>query len=288
MKKRTIIILTVCLFICAAFKTDKPAYLLYNATGKFLSYNKMINELSMADVVFFGEYHNNPISHWLEYEVTKSIYQQKKGNIIMGAEMFEADNQLIVDEYLSGKISAKKFESECRLWGNYSTDYKPLVNFAKDSAIQFLATNIPRRYAAIVNKKGMHKLNELSNEAKRFIAPLPIYLEPDSVLQAQMGVMSMMGNNPLSIAKAQAIKDATMAHFIARNMEKGKLFIHYNGSFHSNNKSGIIKYLERYEPGLKIKTISTVQQKDISKLDSTNFNIADYIICTPLSMTKTY
>lgn len=279
----------VCSFVfCTAFTADKPAYLLFTGNGKKLTYKKMIKDLAKADVVFFGEYHNNPIAHWLEYEVSKSLYKERNGNISMGAEMFEADNQLILDEYLEGIISAKKFENECRLWGNYSTDYEPLVSFAKDSSIRLIATNIPRRYAEVVHKKGMDKLNELSDEAKHYIAPLPIELEPDSVLQSQMGIMSMMSKNPVGIAKAQAIKDATMAHFIAKNLEKGKLFIHFNGSFHSDNRDGIVKYLLKLKPGLRIKVISTVQQEELNKLDEAYTGIADYIICVTESMTKTY
>jgi uncharacterized iron-regulated protein len=288
MKKISILTFVSCLLICGAFTTDKPAYLLYNANGQKASYEKMIKELAKADVVFFGEYHNNPVSHWLEYEVTKSLYREKEGNITIGAEMFEADNQLILDEYMSGKISAKKFEDECRLWGNYSTDYDPLVTFAKDSSIQFVATNIPRRYADIVHKQGTDQLETLSEEAKRFIAPLPVEMEPDSVLMAGAGIMGMMSKNPLGIAKAQAIKDATMAYFIAKNYIKGRLFIHYNGSYHSDGKDGIIKYLKKYNPELRIKTITTAQQEQINKLDSAYHQQADYVICVVESMTKTY
>ncbi|TKG94329.1 iron-regulated protein [Puteibacter caeruleilacunae] len=279
----------VCMvFALVAFKSDKPAYLLYNSKGKNIKYEQMINELANADVVFFGEYHNNPISHWLEYEVTKSLHQMKKGNIIMGAEMFETDNQLILDEYLMDQISMGKFEEECRLWGNYSTDYDPLVTLAKDSSIHLVATNIPRRYADIVHKKGLEQLNELSSTAKDFFAPLPIEIEPDSILKDQLGIMSALSKNPVNVAKAQAIKDATMAYFISKNLKKDQLFIHYNGSFHSDGKEGIIKYLNRYKKGLKIKNITTVQQEDISRLDSTYHDQADYVICVTESMTRTY
>lgn len=288
MKQFKLIFILCCMMTCTAFASDKQAYVLFNGKGKKVSYKKMIKDLADVDVVFFGEYHNNPISHWLEYEVTKSLHKVKKGKITMGAEMFEADNQLILDEYMQDLISTKKFESECRLWGNYSTDYEPLISFAKDSSIRFVATNIPRRYASVVHKKGMKELDKLSEQALQFIAPLPITLAADSILEKSMGVMSFMSKNPLRIAKAQAIKDATMAYFIVKNHEKEKLFIHYNGSFHSDNYSGIIDYLKEYQPDLKFKTISTVQQDDIDKLDEAYLKVADYIICVPTSMTKTY
>ncbi|MCG8579300.1 MAG: ChaN family lipoprotein [Bacteroidales bacterium] len=246
----------------------------------------MIKSLNETDIVLFGEYHNNPISHWLELEVTKSLYSANNGHLVMGAEMFEADNQLIIDEYMNDIISVKKFEAECRLWRNYDTDYEPLIRFAKDSAIHFVASNIPRRYASVVHKKGIEKLDELSDLAKTYIAPLPIQFDPDSVLIAKMG--GMMGKSPLPIAKAQAIKDATMAYFITENLKDGHVFIHFNGSFHSDDDGGIRKYLQIYKPGIDVKTITTVSQDDIENLDEAYIGKADYIICVPSDMTKTY
>lgn len=280
------ITLLTCMLTLTGFKPDKPAYRLFDSKGKEIKYEKMIKNLSDTEIMLFGEYHNNPIAHWLELEVTKSLYTVMDGSITMGAEMFEADNQLILDEYLNGIISVEKFEAECRLWSNYDTDYEPLIRFAKDSAIHFVASNIPRRYASVVHKKGIEKLDDLSDEAKRYIAPLPIEFDPDSVLIAKMG--GMMGKSPLPIAKAQAIKDATMAWFITQNLADNKLFIHYNGSFHSDDNGGIRKYLQIYQPGVKVQTITTVSQDDIDKLDEEYIDKADYIICVPSDMTKTY
>ncbi|WP_430817810.1 ChaN family lipoprotein [Carboxylicivirga sp. RSCT41] len=286
MKTFSTLVLITTLLTLTSSKPDKPAYKLYNTKGKEVKYAKMIKDLGGTDIVLFGEYHNNPISHWLELEVTRSLYTATKGQLVMGAEMFEADNQLIIDEYMSGIISVTKFEAECRLWPNYHTDYEPLIRFAKDSSIHFVASNIPRRYASVVHKKGIDKLEELSDQAKTYIAPLPIEFDPDSVLIAKMG--GMMGKSPLPIAKAQAIKDATMAYFITENLKKGSVFIHYNGSFHSDDDGGIRKYLQIYKPGIGVKTITTVSQDNIDQLDEAYIGKADYIICVPADMTKTY
>lgn len=270
-------------------QNDKSAYILYNAQGQKSSYQQMIDELSKADVVFIGEYHNNPISHWMEYEITQSLYNNKDKQIILGAEMFEADTQLMLDEYISDKISTKRFEADMRLWPNYKTDYEPLISFAKENKISFIATNIPRRYADMLHKSGdENTLFSLSDEAKRYIAPLPIPFKADSVMLSEGSIMSMMSSNPLALAKAQAIKDATMAHFINKNIQSNKTFIHFNGSYHSDNKDGIIYFLQLLSPHLKIATISTAQQDDISTLDEAYTGVADYIICVPTSMTKTY
>ncbi|HBK30766.1 MAG TPA: iron-regulated protein [Porphyromonadaceae bacterium] len=268
---------------------DKPAYRLYDEQGRSVEYRQMISALSEADIVLVGEYHNNPISHWMEYEITKSLYHIKDKRIILGAEMFEADMQLMLDEYLADIVSSDRFEADARLWSNYSTDYEPLVDFAKEMKVPFIATNIPRRYADLLHRTGnADTLRLLSDEAKQYIAPLPIPFKPDSIMLAEGQMMPMMSKNPLALAKAQSVKDATMAHFIYTNFHKEKVFIHFNGSYHSDHKDGIVYFLRILDPKLKIATVSTAQQEDISILDDAYKGIADFIICVPEAMTKTY
>ncbi len=270
-------------------KNDKPAYRLFDQNGKNASYKDLLKEASKADIVFFGELHNNPICHWLEYELTADLYAARGKNLILGAEMFEADNQLIVNEYLAGLIKDKSFEAEARLWPNYKTDYKPLLNFARDSSIAFIATNIPRRYAAMVNKSGFEALNTLDKEAYQFIAPLP--LKYDSTLSCYADMYKMMGDSPShatsNLACAQNSKDATMAYFILKNFTKGKTFLHFDGSYHSDRFQSIIWHLKQADPSLKIVTISSVEQADMDELTKESEGLANFIIVVPESMTKT-
>jgi len=287
MKKR--LLFFIIMAVLMSFTYDKPAYKLYTGKGKKIKYSEMITNLAKADFVFIGELHNNPIAHWMELEITKDIYAIKKENTILGAEMFEADNQLIIDEYLTSVYSSKKFEPEMKLWPNYSTDYKPLLNFAKDSNISFIATNIPRRYASLTYKEGFEGLEKLTGEAKKYIAPLPIKYDKNLDCYKSMMQMDGMGAHVnKNLPKSQAIKDATMAYFTNKNWKKGQTFIHYNGSYHSDNHQGIVWYLKKYNKKAKIKTVTTVSQKDLSILDNKYKKQADYIIVVDENMTTTY
>ncbi len=287
MKKLLVALMAV--FMLTAFKSDKPAYYFYNSKGKKVKYEKVLKAALNADVVFFGESHNNPIAHWMELELTKDCYKAKGDNLILGAEMFERDNQLILDEYLSGKISGKSFKDEARLWPNYSTDYKPLVEFAKKHKLPFIATNIPRRYASVVYKKGFEGLEKLDAEAKTYIAPLPIaYDSAVKCYNDMLHMPGMGGHVNQNFPKAQAIKDATMAFSIAGYAQKGILFLHYNGSYHSDNYQSILWHLNMYKPGLKIVTITTVEQADIDTISDETRKVADFILIVPEDMTKTY
>ncbi len=285
--KKTLAIALISL-IGFAFKSDKPAYVLYTGEGKVVKYEKMMAELEKADLVFFGELHDDPIGHWLEYEITKDLFESKQQDLVLAAEMFESDVQVILTEYLNGKISMKSFESEARIWPNYKTDYKPLVEFAKDNELFFVASNVPRRYASVVHKGGFEALDSLSAEAKQFLPPLPIPYDPTVKCYADMLNMQGMGGRVNeNFPKAQAIKDATMAHFIMKNWSEGKLTIHYNGSYHSNNFQGIIWYIRQNYPDLNILTIANEKQDDLSELNEDKLNIASYVICVHSSMTST-
>lgn len=284
MKK--IILLSIGLFIVSIITAqNKPAYILYNASGKKVSYKKMIRSLTKKDIVLVGEFHNNPISHWMELEITKDC--KKERSLVLGAEMFEQDNQSALNLYLQGKISSEGLDSTARLWKNYPTDYSPLVDFAKENKIVFAATNIPRKYASLVSKRGLEALDSLSFDEKKWMAPLPINY--DSELPGYKNMMVMMaGHATTNMPKAQAVKDATMAYFILQNFVSGSLFIHYNGSYHSENHDGIFWHLQQKRPELSIATITTVSQADLHKLLKENKNKADFIICVDEDMTSTY
>lgn len=281
---QTIFLLTL-LCTMNTIAQNKPAYQLYQSNGKKVNYVKMLKHLQKSEVVFFGELHNNPIAHWIELELAIDLH--KKQSIQLGAEMIEADNQKALDAYLSGEIDRKEYKEQVRLWPNYETDYAPIIEWAKQNNIAFTATNIPRRFANQVYKEDFEILKKLTEEEKSWIAPLPIPF--DKELETYQEILTMIGDHgsPLFV-KAQAIKDATMAHFILQNKKPDTLFLHYNGAFHSNKYEGIVWYLQEYKKDLKIKTITTVEQKDISKLEEKYKYTADFILVIPQTMTKTY
>jgi uncharacterized iron-regulated protein len=282
---KILLAIAIQLFFVSAFAQQKPAYTIFSANGKKVSYKKMVKTLAEKDIILFGELHNNAIAHWLQYEVTNDLIAQKP--MILGAEMFEADNQMALNAYLSGEINAKQLDTMARLWPNYKTDYAPLVNLAKNNQLQFIATNIPRRLASLVNKGGLKALEGLSSEEKIWLAPLPFQF--DSQLPTYQNILTMMGDQGTpELVMAQASKDATMAHFILKNYAPTHGFIHYNGSYHSNKYEGILWYLKNERAELAYATIATVSQDQLKTLEKLNLGLADYIICIDANMTNTY
>jgi uncharacterized iron-regulated protein len=237
--------------------------------------------------ILFGEFHNNPICHWLQLELTISLYIKHGTEFKIGAEMFERDVQIVIDEYLSSTISESNFLQESRPWTNFKTDYLPILKYAKENQIPFYGSNVPRRYANLVFRNGFEALKELPKESKNFLPPLPIpYVD---TLPGYKAMLNMgMGHANANMPKAQALKDATMAHSIANNASKKTTFLHLHGSFHSNNYDGIVWYLNQYNSKLSVVTIATVEQESCIQLNDENKNLADFILCVPERMTKTH
>ncbi|MDP9955534.1 putative iron-regulated protein [Epilithonimonas hungarica] len=264
----------------------------YNKKSKEVSSKELIKELAEYDVVFIGEHHDNSINHWLEKRITEALFEKKNGQIILGAEMFERDNQEALNSYLAGKIDAKNLKDSVRLWKNYETDYRPLVDFAKDKKLNFIATNVPRKYASQTSKNGIKSLNELPETEKKYIAKLPIEVTLETPGYKEM--RSLMGDHVdemklMNFVSAQAVKDATMAESIFQNLQSGKTFIHYNGDYHSKQYGGIYWYLKKKNPNLKIAVISVFEseKRDLS-LPEKNFVPTEFNLVIPNDMTKTY
>lgn len=263
------------------------AFVIYNSKGKKVSYKKLQKALLEKEYVFFGEHHDNPISHWLELELLRELTLIYGTNLQVAFEMFEQDQQTLLNDYVSGVITDKNFQDSCRLWPNYKTDYKPLIQFAKEKKLFCLASNVPRRDANILFKYGRPALDTLSSVEKTYMAPLDFKIDTSLSQYSALKSMEqhMVGSH---LMEAQAFKDATMSHFILKYKQQNNVVYHVNGSYHSDFYQGIVWYIQQAQPDAPILTISTVTQENIGKLDEENLGKADFIICVPESLTKTH
>ena len=262
-----------------------PTYKIYNKSGKAVNYGKMVKTLSKAELIFIGEQHNNPVAHWLEMKVIKSIDQV--GDITIGMEMFETDTQEELTAYLSGSSTPEQFAESTRIWSNYKTDYAPIIEYAKSNKINVIASNCPTQYARMVYKDGFEIVESLVNEEQKWMAPLPIPY--DASLPGYKAMLDMMpGHGGENLPKAQAIKDATMANSIVSNWPISGKFVHVNGSYHSNDFEGIVWYINQYRPGTKMITISTVVQTNVDALESEHVGSADFVLVVDKDVTTSY
>lgn len=259
----------------------RAPYQFYDRTGTHKTDKEVISHLSRADVVLFGELHNDPVIHQLQYDMTRGFFEHRDGRLVLGAEMFEADNQIVLDEYLAGLIKHEHLVREAKVWGNYEPDYRPLVEFAREHQLPFIATNIPRRYANLVAREGIEALEKLSEQGKQSIAPLPIQVDMATPgYREMMGMGHGMGATSHNFVSAQAVKDATMAYFILRNREENSLFVHFNGDYHSRSYGGIYWYLKGATAQIQVQTITTVES-ETGRFEEAHGDLGDVVLLVP-------
>jgi uncharacterized iron-regulated protein len=220
------------------------------------------------------------------------MYAEVGSNLQLGFEMFEQDQQVLLSQYLLGDLTAKQFKDTMRLWPNYETDYAPIIDFAKMNKLFCVASNVQRKYASLLFKKGRKALDTLSLTIKSQMAPIDFIV--DTTLSQYKEVYTMGGHMGVNMGKnmveSQAFKDATMAQFIMANpgRKEGSVHLHFNGAFHSDFHQGILWYVQQKQTNMRVLTISTVTQEDVRKLDKEHLGRADFIICVPESMTRTH
>ncbi len=284
--------LTLTVFICilsfTSFSQNKEAYVIFDAKGKKVSYQKMEKSILKKKFVFFGELHNDAIAHWLQHELLISLYQKHGSDLIAGSEMFERNQQNYIDLYLQGKLNEKELEDSTKMWSNFKTDYLPMLIYAKENSIPWIATNTVRKYASLVYKKGRESLDSVPEIEKTLFAPsnFPV----DVTLSQYDNLLKEFTHAGPNFVYAQAIKDATMGESIVKAMKENSVFYHLNGSYHTDFYQGIMWYVQAYgNYNLnEMTSISTVNQTSLKKLDSEHLGKADFIICTPKLMTKTH
>ncbi len=271
---------------------DKPAYRIFTKDAVLSSYSEMMDASLASDLIFFGELHNNPIAHWLEIEMIKSLDAGEERSLKIGTEMFDSDKQGVIDEYLLGLIREKDIATSIKTPSNYKTDYLPILRYAKENNIPFFATNIPRRYASKVAREGFSALDSIAKIFPKSLENLPsrpIEVDLELPLYKEMDKMGerMKSHGMAHMTEAQVSKDATMSGNILKEIGDGQYF-HFNGSYHTKDYEGIIWFINKARPGLKIISITTVEQDNLDTLDSLHQGTADFIIVIPSAMTKTY
>ena len=71
--KPVLVFFLLCLFQFSM--AQKPAYIIYDKNEKKSSYEELLKKAKKSDVILFGEYHNNPIHHWLQLELVNDLFE---------------------------------------------------------------------------------------------------------------------------------------------------------------------------------------------------------------------
>jgi len=273
--------------------------------AKEVTIDEIVNDMKTHDVVFFGEEHNDSVTHYLEALLLEKLFSTYGSNITLSMEMFDRDVQTVMDEYLMGSIREKNFKKDARVWSNY-INYRPMVEFAKSNKLNVVCANAAGRYSNLAARMGQKGLMELPDASKAFFAPLPYdtasgkYYEklveltnhdPSTVSDTAKKVTAPAAMGGFNLIMGQSLWDATMAYSIASYLKKNKKqkVMQVNGRFHSDEKFAAVTQLNNYNPKLKSLVISSTSDLSFPVIDWSQYtNLGDYIIVTDPSIPKTY
>ena len=261
---------------------------------------ELLARISRADVVFFGEQHDDAEAHRAEAELLEAIGRSGRP-VIVSLEMFERDVQPAVDAYLAGRIAEREFLARARPWDRYASDYRPLVELARRHGWRVVAANVPRPLASSVGRHGMMALDTLSSAsrgvaARDIVCPMDDYharfMESMQSHSAGSGPATQVGDSlPTAVAErfylAQCVKDETMAESIVDARlaaPRNAVVVHFDGAFHSDYAQGTVARVQRRQPAWALVVLSAVPVADPAAAPiATQGGKADYVIFTRTS-----
>ena len=290
-------------------------YQIFDSAGNVSTLEELITEIRNSDVTFLGEIHTDTVAHDLEALLLEKVWDDRQS---LSLEMFETDVQFVLDEYMEGLINEEHFLKSARVWENYESDYRELIEFSKEKGVPVIAANAPRRYVNLVRRLGKGALLALSEEGKQFLPPLPY---PDAspeyenkfraIMLAHQSMISRASANQEAnnlhedkdlpqiepeieesnslneeaferMLAAQNLWDSSMAWSIASHLKRNpkNRVIHVNGSFHTDFSLGIPEHLKNYLPRLKLLMVAMVPSLEYPNFKKSMKGLGDYIIIT--------
>ena len=253
----------------SASPSDESVIYLDAADGKQVDLSQVLSAVSDKQVVYFGEYHDSQPAHDAEMSVMEGLYAEHGDRLVLSLEMFERDVQGVLDAYLNGDISEEEFLAKSRPWENYVQAYRPMIEFAKEHHLPVLASNIPRRMAAVVAKTG--SLETAAPEDRKYRPAGGIYPASFAYRKRFMATMEqfrvhgreMPKEKMQQMYRAQCLKDDTMAHTIADYLKAHPESVVYqvNGGFHSDGGQGVPWKLDLFRPDTAQAVLSTVHYR---------------------------
>ncbi|WP_259070595.1 ChaN family lipoprotein [Mucilaginibacter sp. X4EP1] len=292
MKTSAIVLLIMLPFIVFGQDSLSSHYKIYStAKQRVVTIDEIVIDMAKADVLFFGEEHDDSTGHAIEYLLLKKLADKYPDKVALSMEMFETDCQNVLNEYLNGLIREKNFKTDARIWPNYK-DYRPLIEFAKANQIPVIAANAPSRYTNMVNRLGLNSLQQLSSIGKSYLPPLPIDTATGAYHEKFAQIMGGHANMPgMQMYQAQNLWDATMGWSIASFFKTHPAFkiLQLNGGFHSEEKLGAAAQAKKYAPQIRLLNIATYSDNSFNNPDWNKLaKNGDYIILTDPKLPRTF
>jgi uncharacterized iron-regulated protein len=270
----------LCFSAAAAAQSYVPVRVFNTQTGAWTDFEVMAADVATADAVFVGEQHDDPNTHHLERALLEAV-ARRRGDIVVSLAMVERDTQASLDVFLAGRIDEATFLAGSRPWPRYQTDYRPLVELAREKGWPVVAANVPRPLASGVAKAGLASLDALAPEQKPWIAS-DIQCPKDAYFDRFAETMGghPAGDGPDAVApqaamveryySSQCLKDEVMGESVARAAKgpsEGPLVMHNHGAYHTDFALGTASRAARRLPGSRLVVISVLPVETLDGIE---------------------
>ena len=249
------------------------------ASGKDVSFDRLMDEALSRDVFFVGEIHDAPAHHLIEIQILQGLFTGER-SLTLAMEFFQQDQQAILDGYTMGDMTEEEFLDRVdwkKTWGYPYFYYRPLMLLAKQHRLKVLALNAPQEIVRKVAREGLGALDaeqraqlpgdiDLSNEAERaYVRQAYGEHEHGNLKSFQF------------FYEAQCVWEETMARNIADYMkDHGQKVIVFSGNGHIIWKFGIPDRTQRRIPV----STGTIMCYPLPKTVTLERGIADYLWLT--------
>jgi uncharacterized iron-regulated protein len=236
MRSRTFILTTVFLVFACFTRVCAGGDILRVRDGAVISFDRMIQEISTADIVFFGEVHGVEAHHDMELRIIRSFHESDRP-LSVGLEMFRSDSQKDLNSWVSGSSSLEQFlPSYYDNWRLPWPAYRSIFLYAREHRIPLVGLNIPEDIVKAVAQSGFIALNA---EKKQKLPPGiscnidPTYME--FIRKAYAGHPQQDDRRFLNFCEAQMVWDKSMAWKLIeyRKTNPGKTTIVLSGVGHA-------------------------------------------------------
>ncbi len=249
-------------------------YWLSDHSNKSLSITQLLSQLKDADVIMVGEWHAHPAVHLFQAQLLAALAAEQKEAIKLGSkyelalsmEHFTRADQVVLNQYLAGEIGESGLIKQAKVWDNYKSDYRPLIEIARLNNFPVIAANAPRKIVKCIGKQGPGYLDSLSATRRKLVAK-NLDLSDSPYRKKFLNKMKGMPLSEERIKKmfgSQLSWDATMAESIVEYKVKhpNAKILHVAGRFHVINGLGTGAEILKLNPELKIVYISASTAED--------------------------
>ncbi|MGR5132316.1 ChaN family lipoprotein [Vibrio alfacsensis] len=235
-------------------------YQLYSPTGTSIALSRLPPELQQADVILIGEWHTHAGIHRFQTDMLRQLSLGHRP-LALSMEQVTRDKQAILDSYLESEIGEQYFIKQSNAWPNYESDYRPMVEFAKQANIPIIAANAPKSIVRCIGQQGISYLDKLGREERGFVAQT---INTDDSRYKEKFIASMhhgQSEQTVRLYAAQITWDETMAESIVIYLTQnpGAQVVHISGKFHIEAGLGTAASILNRNPNLNVVVITPSQ-----------------------------